>query len=108
MRRLAQQRHEAIATLVSEARGLARKAGQLVTHDAARELETTLSATLADEGAAAKVRSGRLTSALEYSGFAPLEQAPHPSGRTSTNQRDRPGTRAHSQALRSGYAGATM
>jgi len=73
MRRLAQQRHEFIATLVSEALDLDRKAGRPVADDAARELETTLSAVLADEGAAARFRSGRLTSTLEYFGFGPLE-----------------------------------
>ncbi len=76
MRRLAQQRHEFIATLVSEALDLVRKAGRPVADDAARELETTLSAVLADEGAAARFRSGRLTSTLEYFGFGPLEQVP--------------------------------
>ena len=73
MRRLAQQRHEVIATLVSEARGLARKADQPVADEAARELEITLSAVLADEGAAKMLRAGRLTSTLVYFGFGPLE-----------------------------------
>lgn len=76
MRRLAGQRREAVAALVSRARDLAREMGQPVADEAVRELETTLSAVLADDEAAARFRSGRLTSALEYSGFGPLELVP--------------------------------
>jgi hypothetical protein len=75
LRRLVQQRREVIGTLVGEAREMARKAGQPVAEDAARELETTLSAALADEAASELLRSGRLTAALEHSGFGPLELA---------------------------------
>jgi hypothetical protein len=42
----------------------------------ARELESTLSAALGDESAAEALRSGRLTSALEHTGFALLELTP--------------------------------
>ena len=87
MRRLTQQRLQVMADLVSEAYGLAREAGQPVAGDAARELETTLSAVLADEGAAAKLRPGRLTSALEYSGFGPLE---HVSGQVLPDDEPHP------------------
>ena len=96
LRRLAEQRRRVVAALVSEARALAGKAGQAAPDGAARELETTLSAVLADDEAAAKFRSGRLTSALEYSGFGPLD---HVSGRDSPDDE-------HSPAKKSGKKGA--
>ena len=96
LRRLAEQRRRVVVALVSEARALAGKAGQAAPDGAARELETTLSAVLADDEAAAKFRSGRLTSALEYSGFGPLD---HVSGRDSPDDE-------HSPAKKSGKKGA--
>ena len=76
LRQLAQQRHEAITTLVKEARDLARRAGQPIGEETFRELESTLLAVLSDAEAAAQFRSGRLTSALEYSGFGLFEPVP--------------------------------
>jgi hypothetical protein len=73
LRQLARKRHEVIGKLVSEARGIAQRAGQPITDEAARELASTLSAALADESDAEKLRLGRLTSTLEHVGFGPLE-----------------------------------
>jgi hypothetical protein len=84
LRRLVQQRREIIGSLVSEARGLARQAGQPVGDDAGRELEATLTAALADESAAEVLRSGHLASALEHVGIGLLERDPGV-GRTSSS-----------------------
>jgi len=73
LRRLASQRHQVVGALSAEAAKLAGELGQAVSGAAVRELETTLEAVLADEGAAGAVRLGRLTTALQYSGFGPVD-----------------------------------
>jgi hypothetical protein len=50
-------------------RALANAAGHKVSQDTASGLEATLHAALADEGAAAQLRSGRLTDTLQSTGF---------------------------------------
>jgi hypothetical protein len=87
LRQLARKRHEVIGALVSEAREIARRAGQPITDEAARELATTLSAALADESDAEKLRLGRLTSSLEHVGFGPLELVPADVDPVSTQDR---------------------
>jgi hypothetical protein len=69
LRGLSRQRHQVIAALVGQARRLAAAEGQPVTEDAARGLEQTLTAALADEAAGELLRSGRLTDALVPGGF---------------------------------------
>lgn len=77
-RRLAQQRHEVIRALVADAGLLAREAGQPANAQSARELEQTLAAALADEGAADALRDGRLTASLRHTGFGALDASPAP------------------------------
>jgi len=78
LRELSRQRHQVVAALVGQARRLAAAEGQPVTEDAARGLEQTLTAALADEGAADLLRAGRLTDALVPGGFG---AAPTSAGR---------------------------
>ena len=86
--------------------GLARKAGQLVTHDAAREPRPRSLQPSRTKAQQRRCSAGRLTSALEYSGFGPLEQAPTPVSPHEHKSANEAGKRAHSQSLRSGYVGA--
>lgn len=76
LRQLARQRHQLVYALVQEARELAAAAGQKVTEQVARELEQTLQATLADPAAAEAVLAGRLTTAVQHSGFGPQVSSP--------------------------------
>jgi hypothetical protein len=75
LRRLSQQRRQAISALGHSARALARSVGQPVSEQARRELETTLEAALADPAAGDAVRSGRLITALRASGLGPPDLA---------------------------------
>jgi hypothetical protein len=75
---LTAQRRRVVHALVQQARSLGRAAGHPVSQDTARGLEETLHAALADAGAAAQVRAGRLTRQLTSSGF--------PQGNTATPQ----------------------
>jgi hypothetical protein len=104
LRRLSQQRHQLVSTLVKEAVAIGRDLGQVPGDAAQREAEATLEAALADPAAAAALASGRLTVALHYSGFgsvdvtdavaapaavAPADRPPPPprtSGRTATTK----------------------
>jgi flagellin-like hook-associated protein FlgL len=69
MRRLSQQQHRVVAALVVEARRLAGDAGRPVTETSARGLEETLRAALTDESLSAVLEAGRLSDALQSSGF---------------------------------------
>jgi hypothetical protein len=69
LRALSQQQHELMYALVQQARQLARAAGRSVSEDAARALEETLRAALADEEAASLLLTGHLTEALHSSEF---------------------------------------
>lgn len=73
MRELSRQRHGVIAGLTRKARDLAASRGQPVSDTAARQIEQTLGAALADEAAAAAVASGRLVRALEHSGIGGVD-----------------------------------
>ncbi len=73
LRQLSQQRHQVIRALSGEARRLSRDLGRSVSEASGRELEVTLEAALADADAGDAVRSGRLTSALNYSGLGPVD-----------------------------------
>lgn len=72
LRTLSQQRSQVVSALARQGRQLAREAGRPVSEAVGREVEGTLEAALADQDAAADVRSGRLTAALSYSGLGPL------------------------------------
>lgn len=76
LRELSRQRHRLVAALVSEARKLAAAQGVKTTEASVRELEETLQATLADPAAAAVVQAGRLTNALQHTGFGPSTARP--------------------------------
>ncbi|MCD2193954.1 hypothetical protein LQ327_11260 [Actinomycetospora endophytica] len=65
LRTLTRQRRELVGALVARARRLARADGVGVGDSVARDLENTIAAALADEGAARAFAAGRLTSALE-------------------------------------------
>ncbi len=69
LRRLSRQQHEVVAALVQQARSIARTAGRPVSDDAARALEDTLRAALAEDAAAQQLLAGRLTKALPPPGF---------------------------------------
>jgi hypothetical protein len=73
LRRLSQQRHRLVSTLVKEAAAIGRDRGQVPGDAAQREAEATLEAALADPAAAAALASGRLTVALQYSGFGSVD-----------------------------------
>jgi hypothetical protein len=65
LRTLTRQRRELVGALVARARRLARADGVGVGDSAARDLENTIAAALADDGAARAFAAGRLTTALE-------------------------------------------
>jgi hypothetical protein len=71
LHRLNEQRHAVLAAVTKQARAVAADHGQALSESVARQVESTLRAALADEGAAAAVRSGLLTSHLQASGFSP-------------------------------------
>lgn len=73
MRELARQRHGVITGLTRTVRDLAASRRQPVSEAAARQIEQTLNAALADEAAAAAVASGRLVRALEHSGIGDID-----------------------------------
>lgn len=69
LKELAREGHRVVAKLVREAERLSVAAGQRPSPAVLRQLQETLDAALADPGAAAAVRSGRLTAALSYAGL---------------------------------------
>ena len=90
MRSLSRERQSTLRELVGHAAALA---GGSVSASVTAEVEQTLRAVLADEDAAAAVRSGCLTHGLAYSGLGPagagstgrhLRAVPGPAGRTSS------------------------
>ncbi|MFL6078113.1 MAG: hypothetical protein ACJ73S_32515 [Mycobacteriales bacterium] len=74
LRDLTQQRRRLVDALVAEALERAEEAGSAAP-GSAEEASATLAAALADPEAAEAVRSGRLLSGLEYSGFGPAPRA---------------------------------
>lgn len=75
LRELGRQQYKLIAALVQQAK----KLGGTVSADTSRALESTLRAALADESVAEQLKSGRLTEALERTGFPPTLGASTPS-----------------------------
>ena len=69
LRQLSARRNEVVSALVEEGRRLAAEQQHPLTASGESEMTATMQAALADPDAAEAVRSGRLTSALQYSGF---------------------------------------
>jgi hypothetical protein len=69
LRTLTRRRHQLVGALVGTARRLGADAGQRVSEQAARALERTFDAALADPDAAEQVIAGRLSDTLEPDGF---------------------------------------
>jgi hypothetical protein len=91
LRTLTRQRRELVGALVARARRLARQDGVGVGDSVARDLENTIAAALADEGAARAVAEGRLTTGLEPgAGFSGGAQPAGSRGRASSTTTRRP------------------
>lgn len=75
LRTLSRQRHAVVAALAADARRAAADVGLPAGDAATREVEETLNAALADDRAAAAVRAGHLSTALDYSGFGEESRA---------------------------------
>jgi hypothetical protein len=73
LRELSVQRRQVINELLPAATGLAEQAGQPASAAVLGEVRATLEAALADAGARAAVRSGRLTKALAYAGLGEVD-----------------------------------
>jgi hypothetical protein len=73
LRALGRQRQQLIGGLVQQARRLADRSGRPITDAAAREVEATFEAALADEAAGRVVRQGRLVRSLQRSGMDPVD-----------------------------------
>ena len=84
IRKVSKQRIDAVAKLVRYAKSRASQSGHPASTSAVVELEMTLDAAFADPEAAAKLRQGRLTTGLRYSG---LGFAAPPDTGSSTRQR---------------------
>ncbi|HEY2833740.1 MAG TPA: hypothetical protein VGJ14_15020 [Sporichthyaceae bacterium] len=76
LRALAKQRDEVVRALMSQARALAKQAGQAVSDSTAGGLADTLHAALVDQHAAEALLAGRLVEGLFRSGFGDVEAAP--------------------------------
>ncbi|HEX9085949.1 MAG TPA: hypothetical protein VF867_00300 [Arthrobacter sp.] len=68
LRRLGQERRQLLGTAVQAARAVAEEQGRKISGAIAAEVEATLRAATADEGAAAAVQSGRLLRGLSADG----------------------------------------
>ena len=69
LRQLDVQRRQLVAALTRQARALAFEQGHRVTEAVATQVEETLRAAMTDPDAGEALRSGRLTSAMSYSGL---------------------------------------
>lgn len=95
LRTLTRRRRELVGALVARARRLARADGVGVGDSVARDLENTIAAALADDGAARAFAAGRLTTALEpgvgfSGGVEPSRSARRPPPRGSAPAARRP------------------
>lgn len=99
LRGIARRRLEVESALTQLARQIAGDAGELVSDEMARELGATLEAAFADPAARDAVRRGRLTVALDYSGFGGIDQT------TNAQQRPRALGKARGSARRITAAG---
>lgn len=73
LRQLTRQRRQLTAAVTTQARRLAREAGQKVTDAVADQVEATLTAAMVDEDAGRAVRSGLLVAALSATGVDEVE-----------------------------------
>ncbi len=69
MRTLSRQQRDAVTPVLRRARALAADNGEKVSEQTLRELEETLRAAIADDGAAEQLMAGCLTGPLEHTGF---------------------------------------
>jgi len=100
LRSLSQQQHQLVAALVRQARRDAAGSGHRVGEDAARGLEETLRAALADADLSAQLAAGRLTGGLQHAGFGGSGGgAPGPARRAATSG-GTPGGKAATQATK--------
>ncbi|MEP7035521.1 MAG: hypothetical protein ABI662_05105 [Dermatophilaceae bacterium] len=72
LRELSRQQRQLVHALVQQARRLASAEGRKVSENTARGLEDTLRAAIADPDAADALANGRLTAAMQNSGFGAL------------------------------------
>jgi DNA repair exonuclease SbcCD ATPase subunit len=70
LRELSAERGRLVRSAIEAARS---QAGRTISEDVVRQLQETLEAAVADEGAEAAVESGRLTNSLSYSGFGEVD-----------------------------------
>jgi hypothetical protein len=115
LRRLARQRHQVIAALAREAGTLTADRGRPINDPAARQVEETLGAALADPQAAQAVASGRLVRPLQHQGLGPVElegavagpavEPPQPA-ETPPPAARRPASGPELEAARARFAGA--
>jgi hypothetical protein len=73
LKELGKQRSQVIAALTRQARALAAGEGHPVSTTIGEQVEETLRAAVADADAGAALLGGRLTSALSYNGFGPVD-----------------------------------
>lgn len=73
LRELDRQRRQLTRAIAAQARDLAKKLGQGVSPAVATQVEETLHAAMADEDAAAAVRTGQLVEPLTATGFGPVD-----------------------------------
>jgi len=116
LRRLGQERRRLLGSAVKAALAVAEEQGRKISGTIAAEVEETLRAATADEGAAAAVQSGCLLRGLSADGVdlvdlagavalpgwepsapAPAEPAPAPSGPASSGQSARTGSTARKE-----------
>jgi DNA repair exonuclease SbcCD ATPase subunit len=86
LKRLNRDRQRVVAGLVAETRRLAGERGHPLNEAAARQVEQTLAAALADPVAGAAVASGRLVQPLEHAGLGPVDLT----GAVATSGGDKP------------------
>jgi hypothetical protein len=73
MRALSDQRRAAITSLTRAAREITKTAGRPIPDGVLREVQASFDAAVADENAERALRTGRLTTALSYSGFGEVD-----------------------------------
>jgi hypothetical protein len=96
LRELARRRQQRLADVVALARRVAVEHGQQFGDSAVRELETTLTAAVADPRAAEQVLSGRLTGGLAFAGLGFDEGGLPPERALLAPSRERPAPRPSS------------
>jgi hypothetical protein len=89
LRQLTRQRHQLVQALVQQARDLAGTDGRRLSEDAVQGVRQTFEATLSDADSADAVAAGRLSDALEVSGFG-FAGFPDPAGPTAGRTSRRP------------------